>query len=42
MIEKDGLAGKQWREGADLLSSIEGFANYVTMFNPIKGSGFLV
>jgi RNA-directed DNA polymerase len=40
-IEKDGLAGKQWGQGADLLSSIEGFANYVAMVNPTKGSEFL-
>jgi RNA-directed DNA polymerase len=40
-IEKDGFAGKQWGQGADLLSSIEGFANYVAMVNPTKGSEFL-
>jgi RNA-directed DNA polymerase len=40
-IEKDGLPGKQWGQGADLLQSIEGFANYVAMVNPAKGSEFL-
>ena len=40
-IEKDGLAGKQWGQGADLLQSIAGFANYVAMVNPTKGNEFL-
>jgi RNA-directed DNA polymerase len=40
-IEKDGLAGKQWGQGKDLLQSIAGFANYVAMVNPSKGSEFL-
>jgi RNA-directed DNA polymerase len=40
-IEKDGLAGKQWGKGDDVLMSIEGFANYVAMVNPIKGGEFL-
>ncbi len=40
-IEKDGLAGKKWGKGSDLLMSIEGFANYVAMVNPIKGHDFL-
>jgi RNA-directed DNA polymerase len=40
-IEKDGLAGKQWGQGADLLQSIAGFANYVAMVDPIKGREFL-
>jgi RNA-directed DNA polymerase len=40
-IEKDGLAGKQWGKGDDVLMSIEGFANYVAMVNPDKGSNFL-
>jgi RNA-directed DNA polymerase len=40
-IEKDGLAGKQWGQGADLLQSISGFANYVAMVNPTKGREFL-
>jgi RNA-directed DNA polymerase len=36
-IEKDGLAGKTWGTGGDLLAAIEGFANYVAMVNPTKG-----
>jgi RNA-directed DNA polymerase len=40
-IEKDGLAGKQWGHGGDLLQSIVGFANYVAMVNPAKGSELL-
>ena len=40
-IEKDGLAGKQWGRGGDLLQSIVGFANYVAMVDPSKGSEFL-
>jgi RNA-directed DNA polymerase len=40
-IEKDGLAGKHWGKGDDVLMSIEGFANYVAMVNPAKGSDFL-
>jgi RNA-directed DNA polymerase len=40
-IEKDGLAGKQWGKGDDVLMSIEGFANYIAMVNPVKGSDFL-
>jgi RNA-directed DNA polymerase len=40
-IEKDGLAGKEWGKGGDLLMSIEGFANYIAMVNPSKGGVFL-
>jgi RNA-directed DNA polymerase len=40
-IEKDGLAGKKWGKGDDVLMSIEGFANYVAMVNPAKGLDFL-
>ncbi len=36
-IEKDGLAGKSWGSGGDLMAAIEGFANYVAMVNPEKG-----
>ncbi|NJR14367.1 MAG: RNA-directed DNA polymerase [Calothrix sp. CSU_2_0] len=36
-IEKDGLAGKHWGSGNDLMAEIEGFANYVMMVNPEKG-----
>lgn len=40
-IEKDGLAGKQWGQGTNLLESISGFAHYVAMVNPTKGGDFL-
>ncbi|MBE9029949.1 RNA-directed DNA polymerase [filamentous cyanobacterium LEGE 11480] len=40
-IEQDGLAGKVWGHSADLMGAIEGFANYVYMVNPDKGSHFL-
>jgi RNA-directed DNA polymerase len=40
-IERDGLAGNQWGQGADLFSSIVGFANYVAMVDPAKGTEFL-
>jgi RNA-directed DNA polymerase len=39
-IEKDGLAGKSWGKGGDVLMAIEGFANYVFMVNPVKGRDF--
>jgi RNA-directed DNA polymerase len=41
-IEKDGLAGKSWGQGQDLLLAIEGFANYVAMVNPGKGEYLLL
>jgi RNA-directed DNA polymerase len=41
-IEKDGLAGKSWGQGGDVLMAIEGFANYVAMVNPEKGRDFLL
>jgi RNA-directed DNA polymerase len=40
-IEKDGLAGKKWGKGDDVLMSIEGFANYIAMVNPAKGCDLL-
>ncbi|HEX8201347.1 MAG TPA: reverse transcriptase family protein, partial [Isosphaeraceae bacterium] len=36
-IEKDGPEGKRWRDGADVLASIEGFANFVAMVDPDRG-----
>ncbi|BCE03822.1 reverse transcriptase family protein [Marinicellulosiphila megalodicopiae] len=35
-INKDGLGDKSWGKGA-LIPSIEGYANFVYMVNPIKG-----
>lgn len=40
-IEKDGFKGKTWGHGSDLLSAVQGFANYVYMVNPEKGGAFL-
>ncbi len=39
-IEKDGLEGKSWGSSNNLLASIKGFANYVSMVNPEKGNKF--
>jgi RNA-directed DNA polymerase len=39
-IEKDGPQGKRWGHGADVIASIQGFANYVYMVNPEKGAEF--
>ncbi len=40
-IEKDGPANKSWGNSPDLLASIEGFARFVYMVDPKKGSEFL-
>jgi retron-type reverse transcriptase len=37
-IEKDGPAGKKWGQSDDVLASAEGFANFVFMVDPAKGS----
>lgn len=37
-IERDGPAGKHWGNSGDVLSSIEGFANFVAMVDREKGS----
>lgn len=36
-IEKDGVDGKKWGNGGDLLNSIWGYASFVTMVDPAKG-----
>jgi RNA-directed DNA polymerase len=36
-IEKDGPAGKHWNNSINLLASIKGYANFVSMVDPIKG-----
>lgn len=36
-IEKDGLDGKYWKNAPNLLASIKGYANFVSMVDPIKG-----
>jgi len=38
-LDKDGLEGKTWGKG-NLISSIDGYANYVAMVNPEKGLPF--
>ena len=40
-IEKDGPEGKRWGDSADVLASIQGFANFVAMVNPEKGAEFI-
>lgn len=37
-IEKDGPAGKHWGRGGDVLAAALGFASYVVMVDPIKGT----
>jgi retron-type reverse transcriptase len=37
-IEKDGPEGKSWGNTPDVIAAIEGFANYVAMVNPEKGT----
>lgn len=39
-IEKDGLDGHNWGQSNDLIASLEGFANFVSMVNPEKGAKF--
>ncbi|MCP4695264.1 MAG: RNA-directed DNA polymerase [Gammaproteobacteria bacterium] len=36
-IEKDGPEGKRWNGGKEVLHSIQGFANFVCMVDPVKG-----
>lgn len=36
-IERDGPTGKRWGHGPNVLSAIEGFANFVAMVDPEKG-----
>lgn len=40
-IEKDGLEGKHWGNSPDVIAAISGFANFVAMVNPEKGTEFL-
>jgi hypothetical protein len=42
-IKKDGLQGKEWagiKDPKHLLSSIQGYANFINMVNPEKGKLF--
>jgi len=36
-IEKEGLTGKRWGHSDDVLSSIQGYANFVHLVDPVKG-----
>jgi RNA-directed DNA polymerase len=36
-IEKDGIAGKHWKNSPHLLPSIKGYASFVFMVDPTKG-----
>ena len=40
-IERDGPDGKHWGPGPDLFSSLIGYASYVTMVDPAKGTPLL-
>ncbi len=40
-IKQTGMQGKKWGEGADLASSIWGYANFVYMVKPEKGAKLL-
>lgn len=37
-IEKDGPAGKRWGRSPDVIASLQGYANFVYMVNPAKGT----
>ena len=41
-IEKDGLEGKNWKgkTGTEMLASIKGYAEFISMVNPKKGAIF--
>jgi len=36
-IEKDGIAGKQWKNSSNLMASMKGYASFVAMVSPEKG-----
>lgn len=40
-IEKHGIDNASWGNGDDVMSSIQGFANFVSMVNPAKGKQFM-
>jgi RNA-directed DNA polymerase len=39
-IERDGIEGKYWGNSQNVMAAIQGFANFVAMVNPEKGSQF--
>lgn len=40
-IEKDGIAGKHWKNSSNLLASIKGYANFIAMVDPAKGKPYV-
>lgn len=36
-VEKDGPEGKHWGAAADVIASLQGFASYVYMVDPVRG-----
>ena len=39
-IEKDGIEGKSWNTGGNVLAQIDGFANYIYQIDSIKGEAY--
>ncbi|WP_052085148.1 reverse transcriptase family protein [Cellulophaga sp. E6(2014)] len=39
-IEKDGIKGKTWNGGANVLAEIDGYANFIFQIDQEKGRGF--
>ncbi|MCA9033216.1 MAG: RNA-directed DNA polymerase, partial [Planctomycetaceae bacterium] len=39
-IDRDGPSGKHWGHSTDVMTSIEGFANFIAMVNPDQGQIF--
>ena len=37
-IEKDGLQGKSWNGGSNVLAEIDGFANFIYQIDKVKGA----
>jgi retron-type reverse transcriptase len=37
-LQTEGLEGKKWGNSSDILSAIEGYANFVYMVDPVKGA----
>ena len=40
-IENHGISNASWGNGDDVMSSVQGFANFVAMVNPTKGKQFI-
>ncbi len=37
-IEKDGIEGKYWNKGGNVLAQIDGYANFIFQIEPFKGA----